>query len=115
YQPDGPEWTVEYEIDVSRDLNGVGLLYFASYFAIVDWALLRLWRRLGRSDADFLGRVLLDQQLCCLGNADGARILTAALRRYRPTGGGAEAVNIVLRERETGRVLAVCTQVLGKG
>ncbi len=115
YRPDGPEWTVDYEIDVSRDLNGVGLLYFASYFAIVDWALLRLWRRLGRTDADFLARVLLDQQMCCLGNADGGQVLTATLRGWRPVaGGGTEAVDVVLRERDCGRVLAVCTQHLGK-
>jgi probable biosynthetic protein (TIGR04098 family) len=116
HRPDGPQWTVEYEVDVSRDLNGVGLLYFASYFAIVDWALLRLWRRLGRTDADFLDRVLLDQQMCCLGNADGGRVLTAALRRWRPVEpDGTEAVTIVLRERDSGRVLAVCTQHLAEG
>lgn len=115
YRLDGPEWTVDYQIDVSRDLNGVGLLYFASYFAIVDWALLRLWRRLGRTDADFLARVLLDQQMCCLGNADGGRMLTAALRRWRPVAGGdTEAIDIVLRERDSGRILAVCTQHLVK-
>lgn len=124
YRPEGPPWTVDYEVDISRDLNGVGLLYFASYFALVDWALLRFWRWLGRTDAAFLDRVVLDQQLCCLGNTDGGRILTMTLRRWRPVVAtppgaagilGAEAFDVVLRERDGGRVLAVCTLHLALG
>jgi probable biosynthetic protein (TIGR04098 family) len=130
YRPEGPQWTVDYEVDISRDLNGVGLLYFASYFALVDWALLRFWRWLGRTDAAFLDRVVLDQQLCCLGNADGGRVVTATLRRWRPVAvappgtaadpgaaadGATEAFDVVLRERDGGRILAVCTLHLALG
>ena len=36
----GPTLALEYPVEASRDLNGVGLLYFASYFSVVDWAVL---------------------------------------------------------------------------
>ncbi|MEV6118584.1 LnmK family bifunctional acyltransferase/decarboxylase [Streptomyces sp. NPDC052109] len=104
----GAELVVDYDVDPSRDLNGAGLLYFASYFSIVDWALLRLWRRLGRDDRSFLDRVAVDQQLCYLGNADAGRPLTVTLRHW-PGPDGEEAVDVVLRDRDGGRVLAVCS------
>jgi probable biosynthetic protein (TIGR04098 family) len=70
YADASPPRRLYYPVDPSRDLNGVGLLYFASYFSIVDRALLDLYRGLGRGDAAFLDRVVVDQQLCYLGNAD---------------------------------------------
>jgi probable biosynthetic protein (TIGR04098 family) len=110
YRPVGQEVHVNYEIDASRDLNGVGLLYFASYFSIVDWALLRLWRQLGRSDRSFLDRVVVDQQLCCLGNADAGCPVDVALQRWRRVDDDTqEVVDVVLRDRDAGRILAVCT------
>ncbi|WP_093802470.1 LnmK family bifunctional acyltransferase/decarboxylase [Streptomyces sp. Wb2n-11] len=102
------ELAVEYEVDPSRDLNGAGLLYFAAYFSIIDRALLCLWRSLGRDDRSFLDRVVVDQQLCYLGNADAGQPLTVAVRLWERPGGG-EAVDVVLRDRDTGRVLAVCS------
>lgn len=108
------ELEVDYEVDPSRDLNGAGLLYFASYFSIVDWALLRFWRSLGRDDRSFLDRVVTDQQLCYLGNADAGRPLTAGLRLWRCSD-GQEAVDVVLRDRDTGRLLAVCSLRLDTG
>jgi len=103
-----------YEVDPSRDLNGAGLLYFASYFSIVDWALLRLWRHLGRDDRSFLDRVVVDQQLCYLGNADAGSRIEVTMRRWLPCAGDAgdrpgEAIDVVLRERGCDRLLAVCT------
>ncbi|MGI5216164.1 LnmK family bifunctional acyltransferase/decarboxylase, partial [Plantactinospora sp. CA-290183] len=58
----GPVRTHEYTLDVVRDFNGVGLVYFASYFSIFDTALLRLWRSLGRADQRFLQRRVIDQE-----------------------------------------------------
>lgn len=108
--PVPPELALTYEVDPSRDLNGVGLLYFASYFSIVDWALLRLWRELGRTDHSFLERVVVDQQLCYLGNADAGGVIAISARRWLPaTAGDPEVVDIVLRERGSRRLLAVCT------
>ncbi|MFC8653607.1 LnmK family bifunctional acyltransferase/decarboxylase [Streptomyces parvus] len=102
------ELRVDYEVDPSRDLNGAGLLYFAAYFSIVDRVLLHLWRHLGRDDRSFLARLVVDQQLCYLGNADAGQPLTAALRHWRRPDGH-EAVDVVLSDRGTGRLLAVCS------
>ncbi|RCG27071.1 biosynthesis cluster domain-containing protein [Sphaerisporangium album] len=112
-----PGFTLDYPIDASRDLNGVGLLYFASYFSIIDWALLRYWRRLGRGTAAFLDRVVLDQRLCYLGNADADSVLRISVDSWQKAGDpGDEIVNLVVRDRDTGRTVAVSTlHVLSTG
>jgi probable biosynthetic protein (TIGR04098 family) len=105
---------LEYEIDPSRDINGVGLVYFASYFSMVDWALLRLWRRLGRPDASFLQRVVREHQLCFLGNAEPGRVVEIEVRRWVvETVDCSEAVDVVVRDGD--RLLAVCTMHLLAG
>lgn len=104
------EVTVEHPVDVVRDVNGVGLLYFASYFSMVDDALLALWRQRGGTDAAFLGRTVVDQQICYLGNADVNAVLTLTASSWRHTGvPGDEVTDVVVRDRDTGRVLAVST------
>jgi probable biosynthetic protein (TIGR04098 family) len=106
----GPDFHVDYEVEPTRDLNGVGLLYFASYFSIVDWATLRWWRDAGRSDQDFLDRVAIDQQLLYLGNADAGSVIAATVRCRRAAAvPDREVLDVVLHERGTGRLLAVCT------
>lgn len=106
----GPPVDAEYRVDPARDLNGVGLLYFAAFFSIVDWALLQLWRALGRSDRAFLDRVVVDQQVCYAGNADAGSTLAASARRCALEGDdGRELVDVVLRDREDQRLLAVST------
>ncbi|NUR30304.1 MAG: biosynthesis cluster domain-containing protein [Catenulispora sp.] len=107
FEPDpGPARAVtdtfhtEYRVEPSRDLNGVGLLYFASYFSIIDWALLRLWRELGRSDRAFLRRLVLDQRVAYLGNADADAVLDVALTRRPAVADPAdEIVDIVVAEK----------------
>ena len=110
YVDASPPRRLLYPVDPSRDLNGVGLLYFASYFSIVDRALLDLYRGLGRGDAAFLDRVVVDQQLCYLGNADADCVIAIDVRhrsdRADPT---SEVVDVVLRDSRTDRLLAVCT------
>ncbi|MFE0417510.1 LnmK family bifunctional acyltransferase/decarboxylase [Streptomyces tendae] len=76
-------FTVDYPVEASRDLNGVGLLYFASYFAMLDWALLRLWDRLGRGEREFRDRTVLDQRICYLGNADADTTIRLTLTLWR--------------------------------
>lgn len=119
-KPDDPvTFTADYPVEPSRDLNGVGLLYFASYFAIVDWVLLRFWRHRGLAVADFLRRVVLDQRLCYLGNANADSVLRLRLECWpAPDGEGEgedeEIVNLVMEDR--GRVIAVSTlRVLRRG
>nr|WP_257032536.1 LnmK family bifunctional acyltransferase/decarboxylase [Streptomyces sp. 1331.2] len=103
-------------MDPSRDLNGAGLLYFASYFSIVDRALLLAWRGLGRDDRSFLDRVVVDQQLCYLGNADAGSPLILTVRQWLRAGdAGSEAFDVVLRDKGTGRLLAVCSLQLETG
>ena len=106
------ELELDHEVDVTRDVNAVGLLYFASYFAMVDRAVLAVWRRLGRGDASFLRRILLDQKICFLGNADlDARMALTARLHPAPDGGddGVDTIDVVAVERGTDRLLAVST------
>ncbi|WP_371778502.1 LnmK family bifunctional acyltransferase/decarboxylase [Streptosporangium subroseum] len=106
--PVAEPFSVDYRVDIARDLNGVGLLYFASYFSIADWALVAFWRHLGRSDKAFLGRVVLDQRLCYLGNADAGSVLRIEVESWHKVGApGDEIVNLVLRDGD--RVIAVST------
>lgn len=100
--------TLDYEVDMGRDLNGVGLLYFASYFEIVDSALARMWRRMGRSDDAFLARVLASQRMVFLGNTDAGAALSIELRRWVAADDAArESFTVRVLERDTGRLLAI--------
>lgn len=102
------EAVLPYAIDMARDLNGVGLLYFASYFEIADSALARRWREMGRSDRAFLERVVTGQRLLFLANADACTELVVHIRRFRRAGAAErEVYDIGIEERDTGRVLAV--------
>jgi probable biosynthetic protein (TIGR04098 family) len=103
-------YEVEYPVDITRDLNGVGLLYFASYFSILDGALLKLWRHQGRPDRAFLDRTVLDHKLCYLGNADFDSVLRIRLSTWRRASDhGQEIWNAEISDRASGRPLAVCT------
>ncbi|MEV6410720.1 LnmK family bifunctional acyltransferase/decarboxylase [Kribbella sp. NPDC051718] len=105
---DGGEFSTTYAVDVVRDLNGVGLVYFASYFLVVDTALLGVWRELGRADQRFAGRRVLDHRLCYFGNADVGSVFAIATRLWRSaTRAGHEIADVVIRDRDTGRLLAV--------
>lgn len=113
----GPGLDLAYPVDPSRDLNGVGLLYFASYFSIVDHALLDWWRSTGRPDAAFLRRVVHDQQVCYLGNADATTVLALQVTTWH-RGSTEELVNVVVRRRDDGWPIAVSTlqlRVPGEG
>ncbi|GAB2890605.1 hypothetical protein GCM10027093_27070 [Paraburkholderia jirisanensis] len=103
------ETVLSYEIDMGRDLNGVGLLYFASYFEIADSALARMWRQLGRSDASFLERVVPSQRLLFLANADACTALAIRIRRFEDAAGQSarEVFDISIAERDGARVLAI--------
>jgi probable biosynthetic protein (TIGR04098 family) len=100
----------EYKIDITRDINAVGLVYFAAYFSIIDGALLHLWKHLGRSTESFLNRVVTDHKLCYFGNADLESHLAITLRLWQKVDEpGHEVFNVVIEDRETGRVIAVST------
>jgi probable biosynthetic protein (TIGR04098 family) len=99
---------LSYRVEASRDLNGAGLLYFASYFSIVDWAVLRMWRSLGRPASRFLRRRVLDRQLCFVANADADDVLDVEVTTYREAG-GVDVVDATLRHQD-GALLAVARQ-----
>ena len=97
-----------YDLALVHDFNGVGLVYFASYFSIIDTGLLRLWRQLGRGDRRFLGRKVLDQKLGYFGNADSSSRLFLAIQLWRhESEAGDEIAEVTVREEGTGRLLAV--------
>ncbi|MDW5327471.1 LnmK family bifunctional acyltransferase/decarboxylase [Plantactinospora sp. KLBMP9567] len=104
----GDELTFEYPLDVARDINGAGLIYFASYFSIFDTALMRLWHTLNRSERLFLQRRVIDQKMGYFGNADLGSLFTITIRRWHnrayPT---SEIADMALRDAATGRLLAV--------
>lgn len=105
----------EYAIDASRDVNAVGLVYFASYFAIVDGAILRLWRALGRDEASFVERVVSDRQICYLGNAPVDAVLEVdAVLRLPANDAGSEIFDVTLRVRGGARLIAVSTQRISR-
>jgi probable biosynthetic protein (TIGR04098 family) len=108
YTAAGPEQAFEYELDVTRDINGAGLVYFASYFSIFDKALLRLWRSLGCSDEQFLHRRVIDQKIGYFGNADPGSVFVITVRRWRSrTQPEIEIADMALRDSVTGGLLAV--------
>ncbi|MFC8369035.1 MULTISPECIES: LnmK family bifunctional acyltransferase/decarboxylase [unclassified Streptomyces] len=114
--PAGPDHTCEYVLDVNRDLNGAGLVYFAAYFSIFDTALLSLWRSLGRSDEHFLRRKVVDQKLGYFGNADPGAVFTVSVRRWhREADPRVEIADMAMRDTATGELLAVTSIELDLG
>jgi probable biosynthetic protein (TIGR04098 family) len=104
------ERRMEYRIDVTRDINAVGLVYFAAFFSIVDRAVLDLWRHLGRGDAAFMNRIVMDQKITYLGNVDVDSVLLTRARVWEGAGeAGCDIFNVIVGERDSGRVIAVST------
>ncbi|MEW2353445.1 LnmK family bifunctional acyltransferase/decarboxylase [Spirillospora sp. NPDC029432] len=97
-----------YQVSASRDLNGVGLLYFASYFSIVDWAVLGMWRHLGRPAGSYLRRRVLDRQLGFIANANADDTLDVEVTSHRDAA-GLDVVDVTLRQQDGG-LLAVARQ-----
>jgi len=105
-----PSFETCYAIDITRDVNGVGLIYFASYFSFIDTAVLRMWRCLKRSDRRFLNRRLLDHRLAYYGNADLDSVLALSLRLWRHAeNADDEIIEVVIRDKLTQRLLAVAS------
>jgi probable biosynthetic protein (TIGR04098 family) len=106
--PVAPERVATYRIDPSRDLNGVGLVYFAAYFSFIDSALLGYWRQMGRSDRSFLGRRIIDHKLCYYANANPDATLSITMRLYTDPGRPHEEVaDITVRDHAVGHLLAM--------
>lgn len=110
YTPSGDQLSVNHRVDVTRDINGVGLMYFASFLSIAEGALLELWRGLGRTDRAFLDRSLQDIRICYLGNADLDATLRLHLRLARdPENQHHERADILIQDTAGNRALAVAS------
>ncbi|MGW2562305.1 LnmK family bifunctional acyltransferase/decarboxylase [Streptomyces sp. NPDC001514] len=110
----GPDYVVERAVDITSDVNGVGLLYFASYFAIAERAQLDRWLSLGRSRRSFLSRALRDARICYLGNADLDARLRLRLRTvHSPEEPSREKTSIVIDDVSTDRTIAVADFLYG--
>jgi probable biosynthetic protein (TIGR04098 family) len=104
----GPDYVVERAVDITHDVNGVGLLYFASFFAIAERAQLDQWCSLGRSGRSFLNRIIRDARICYLGNADLDTTLRLRLRSVQhPQDPAEEKTDIVIHDISTDRTIAV--------
>jgi probable biosynthetic protein (TIGR04098 family) len=104
------EYALDYTIDAARDLNGVGLVFFASFVSIVDSALLKLWKHLGRDVQSFLDRVVRDRQICYTANTEVDAKLRITFRSWRRRDDPREEIfNVVIREPARARLVLVST------
>ncbi|BBY22237.1 LnmK family bifunctional acyltransferase/decarboxylase [Mycobacterium stomatepiae] len=97
-------WVIDRVTDPARDINAVGLLYFASYSALVDSALGDVWRALGRSNRSFLGRRSIRTRICLLGNVESGIALRLTVVRHVVAGGERFDIEMVTEE---GRRIAI--------
>jgi probable biosynthetic protein (TIGR04098 family) len=110
YEPVVEEYVVDYTIDAARDLNGVRLVFFASFVSIIDSGLLKLWKHLGRDVESFLNRVVHDRQICYTANAENDSNLRLTFRSWRRRDDPREEVfNVVIREPARDRLVLVST------
>ncbi len=103
--------TVDCRINRDRDLNGVGLLYFANYVAFMDFAERTVLERDGLFPPDALdGRVTLRRRIGFYGNAAPHDTLTIAVQAF-----GLDATREHLmfhyrvQRRSDGRTIAVAS------
>lgn len=110
YEPVVEEYVVDYAIDAARDLNGVRLVFFASFASIIESGLLRLWKHLGRGVHSFLNRVVRDRRICYTANAEIDSTLRLTFRSWRRRDDPREEVfNVVVRDPARDRLILVST------
>ena len=104
------DYTIDYTIDAARDLNGVRLVFFASFASIIESGLLKLWKHLGRGVQSFLGRVVTDRRICYVANAEIDSPLQLVFRVWRHVDDPSrEVVNVVIRDQARDRLVLVST------
>jgi probable biosynthetic protein (TIGR04098 family) len=110
YEPVVEHYSLDYTVDAARDLNGVGLVFFASFASMIDSGLLKLWQHLGRDIPSFLTRVVRDQQICYTANAEIDSPLRLTFRSWRRRDDPREEVfNVVIRDTARDRLVLVST------
>jgi probable biosynthetic protein (TIGR04098 family) len=104
------EFSVDYTIDAARDLNGVELVFFASFAEMIDSSLLKLWKHLGRGVESFMARIVRDRRICYVANADVDSTLRLTLRCWRRRDDpGREIFNVVMKDAVRDRLVLVST------
>lgn len=88
----------EYEIIPFHDINGVGLLYFASYPIISDTCSLRY-------EANFAARSTISRDICYFANADPRDTLVFRIHKWEQSGATLNAESSLSR-RSDGRLMA---------
>ncbi|MCU1347046.1 MAG: Biosynthesis cluster protein [Acidobacteria bacterium] len=110
WEPVVEEFVLDYTIDAARDLNGVGLVFFASFASMIDSSLLKLWRHLGRDVQSFLSRVVRDRRICYTANAEIDSPLRITFRSWRRRDDPREEIfNVVMRDPSRDRLVLVST------
>ncbi len=110
YEPVVEEYVVDYTIDAARDLNGVGLVFFAAFVSIIDSSLLKLWKHLGRDVQSFLNRVVRDRRICYTANTEIDSTLRLTFRSWRRRDDPRQEVfNVVMRDAARDRLVLVST------
>lgn len=97
----------DYEIIPFHDINGVGLLYFASYPIISDICSLR-------HDADFAARSTISRDICYFANADPRDVLVFRIHKWEQSGATLTAETSLSR-RSDGRLMAYVTTSKSNG
>lgn len=110
YVPVVEQYVIDYTIDAARDLNGVRLVFFASFVSIIDSGLLKLWKHLGRDVESFLNRVVRDRQILYTANAENDSALQLTFTSWRRRDDPREEIfNVVIREPARDRLVLVST------
>jgi probable biosynthetic protein (TIGR04098 family) len=102
---DLPPLRIAFPVDPITDINAAGLLYFAGYFNVIDRALLRWWRSVGRPEETFADRTVAEHELCYFGNANADATVTVDVAPRRD----ADTETVDMRITDDGRLLAVST------
>jgi epothilone synthetase B len=98
-----------YLVDPDRDLNGVSLLYFATYFDLFQVGARDAAIRAGLSPVMFRQRAVLEQEVVYAGNANAGEQLEILSRARRHGASGATLIDVVVK-RVTGEIVAVSTE-----
>jgi probable biosynthetic protein (TIGR04098 family) len=99
---------VAYEINADRDVNGVGLVYFANYVAFMDFAERRALEDAGAyAPAALDGRRTLRRRIGYYGNAERHDVLLVDVEALTLPAPGRLLLHHRVRRRGDGRLIAV--------